>query len=189
MSHDPGAATVWTVGHGTRSTSELIDILRGARVQTIVDVRRFPGSRRHPQFAREALDASLQQAGISYVWRGEELGGRRSRSSAPTRHPAWRNDAFQAYADYMDSSAFRAALDALVADARRRVRNAVMCAETLWWRCHRRLIADALAVQGVQVIHLIDEKNSQEHPLHDAVRVDAENRPVYDLGVDRELDL
>ena len=189
MSGDPGAAVVWTVGHGTRSTSELIAIVRAAGVETIIDVRRFPGSRRHPQFTREALEVSLPHAGISYAWLGEELGGRRTPSSAPTRHPAWRNDAFRAYADHMDSTGFRATLDQLVTDATSGLRAALMCAETLWWRCHRRLIADALVVGGVRVVHLLDQKSRQEHPLHESLRVDADNRPVYDVGVDRELDL
>lgn len=189
MSDDPGAAVVWTIGHGTRTTGELIEIVAAAGVEVIIDVRRFPGSRRHPQFAREALEVSLPQAGISYAWRGEELGGRRSRSSAVTRHPAWRNDAFRAYADYMDSPQFRTALDRLVADTRSGLRSALMCAETLWWRCHRRLVADALVLQGVRVVHLVDTKNRQDHPLHESLRADAENRPVYDVGVDRELDL
>ncbi len=189
MSDAPEAAVVWTVGHGTRSTTELIEVVRSASIEKIVDVRRFPASRRHPQFAREALELSLPQAGISYAWRGEELGGRRSPSVAPTRHPAWRNDSFRAYADHMDSPAFRAALEQLLAEARSGLRSALMCAETLWWRCHRRLIADALVVAGASVIHLVDERNRQEHKPPDALRVDSDNRPVYDVGVDRELDL
>ena len=175
-------AVVYTVGHGTRSIEELIEVLSEAGVTLLVDVRRFPGSRRHPHFAREALEVSLPDAGIRYDWRGEALGGRRSRKeiAGPTRHPAWKNDGFRNYADYMDTDEFRAALEALERDADDRT-LAVMCAETLWWRCHRRLISDALVVDGVDVVHLIAPGQSQPHKLHPALRVD-DGRPVYDVG-------
>jgi uncharacterized protein (DUF488 family) len=174
--------TLFTVGHGTRSAEELIHVLTTAGVTRLVDVRRFPGSRRHPHFAREALAKTLPAAGIAYDWRGEELGGRRSRKEIgrPTRHPAWKNDGFRNYADYMDSTAFRSALEKLEADAAHEP-LAVMCAETLWWRCHRRLIADALTVDGVEVVHLISAGESQRHKLHPALRVE-DGRPVYDVG-------
>jgi uncharacterized protein (DUF488 family) len=178
--------TVFTVGHGTRSVEELAAILRAAGVGRLVDVRRFPGSRRHPHLAREALVASLPPLGIEYAWRGDVLGGRR-RAIAASRHPAWRVEAFRAYADYMDTPAFRAALGELEADAQRSPPMAVMCAETLWWRCHRRLIADALTVDGHEVIHLLSEKARAPHELSKHLRVDDEGRPVYDLGESLEL--
>jgi uncharacterized protein (DUF488 family) len=175
---------VFTVGHGTRTTEELAGLLRAADVALLVDVRRFPGSRRHPHFARESLAESLPPLGVEYDWRGEELGGRRSRRKDGTsRHPAWRNDAFGAYADYMDTPAFRRALQQLEDDARRGPRLAVMCAETLWWRCHRRLIADALALRGAEVVHLIQPGASSPHPPNDAARLGDDGYPVYDVGV------
>lgn len=186
MSGEP----VYTVGHGTRTTEELADLLREAGVNRLVDVRRFPGSRRHPHFAREALADSLPALGIEYDWRGEELGGRRSRKKdGSSRHPAWRNDAFGGYADYMDTPEFRAALERLEAEASGGVRLAVMCAETLWWRCHRRLIADALVLRGSRVVHLIQPGNSADHPGNESARPGDDGYPVYDVGVTGELPL
>lgn len=177
---------VWTVGHGARPLDEFITVLRSAAIELCVDVRMFPGSRRHPHFSRDALTDRLRTQGIDYEWRGEALGGRRKGADA-SRHPAWRNDSFRAYADHMDSKEFRSALDRLGAEAAEGKRAAIMCAETLWWRCHRRLIADALTVAGVEVVHLIGEREHQPHKLHEALRVDDDGRPVYDVGVEAEL--
>ena len=104
---------VFTVGHGTRTTEELATVLQSAGVGRLIDVRRFPGSRRHPHFSREALERSMPERGLRYEWWGEDLGGRRSRTTKTTRHVAWRNAGFQGYADYMDSDRFRAALERL----------------------------------------------------------------------------
>jgi len=171
-----------TVGHGSRSVAELAAVVRDAGVSLIVDVRRFPGSRRHPHLSRAGLEQGLPSLGIAYRW-CEALGGRRSRV-AGSRHTAWRNDAFGAYADHMDGLEFRGALDELLG----RLPLAVMCAETLWWRCHRRLIADAATLAGVNVVHLLEVGKSQPHPLHPDVRPDEEGRPVYDGGQGRLLE-
>lgn len=182
--------TVLTVGHGTRSTEELVATLRAAGVCRLVDVRRFPGSRRHPHFSREALERSLHERGIAYEWWGEELGGRRPPRSGPaSRHSALINKAFQGYADHMDTSAFRDTLARLEAHAQSEPPLAIMCAETLWWRCHRRMIADALAMHGVTVVHLIDPRSRQDHRLHPATRADDDDRPVYDVGSTGKLAL
>jgi uncharacterized protein (DUF488 family) len=180
--------TVFTIGHGTRSAEELIEVLEGASITVVVDVRRFPASRRHPQFAREEMERWLPRAGIDYVWRGEELGGRRNRTKAVTRHPAWRNAAFQGYADHTDSAVFRGAIADLESQAWN-TKMAVMCAETLWWRCHRRLIADTLELRGTEVIHLIKPGSSQRHPVHPAARLHPDRWPVYDLGETTSLNL
>ena len=177
--------TIYTIGHGTRSSDELIATLRGANVERLVDVRRFPGSRRNPQFAREALEASLPNNGIMYEWRGESLGGRRSRSET-SRHPALRNDAFRGYADHMDTEEFTRALDELIEQGSNES-TAVMCAETLWWKCHRRLIADALHLRGVEVIHLFEEGKSEPHKPTKEMRADEQSKPVYDVGVTQEI--
>ena len=146
--------TVYTIGHSTRTAEELIDLLRRNGVETVVDVRRFPGSRRHPQFGSAALSASLAGAGIGYV-HAEALGGRRGGEANPASpNTAWRHAAFRAYADYMATPPFRAAIDRLVADAARR-RTVVMCAEAVPWRCHRRLITDALLARGVPVFDIV----------------------------------
>ena len=149
---------LFTVGHGTRTTDDLVAVLRDAGVERLVDVRRFTGSRRNPHLSREALAADLP---LAYEWWGEELGGRRQ-AVEPSRHPEWRNAAFRAYADWMDTPMFTGALDRLLASAAS-VPTAVMCAETLWWRCHRRLIADAAVLRGAEVVHLLDIGKAQVH--------------------------
>lgn len=171
-------ATAFTIGHGTRTTDGLIEALRASGVVLLVDVRRFPGSRRHPHLARAALERSLPAAGLEYSWRGDDLGGRRKAPGRSTRHPAWRVDAFRHYADWMDGPEFQAALRRLEADAEERP-LAVMCAETPWWRCHRRLIADALVARGHRVVHIMAPGREQEHVLNPAARV-VRRRPVYD---------
>ncbi len=176
---------LYTVGHGTRTFGELADVLASARVRRLIDVRRFPASRRHPHFNKEALGRELEACGVEYLWRGRELGGRRA-PSAGSRHRALRNKSFQAYADHMDTALFRNALERLEAEAEDG-RGALMCAETLWWRCHRRFISDALAVRGVEVCHLMSPAKSQPHRLHPALRVDEQGRLVYDLGESIEM--
>lgn len=148
-----------TVGHGARTTEQLTAVLVDGGVGLLVDVRRFPGSRRHPHLSRERLAAELS---TPYEWWGDDLGGRR-KPVAETRHPEWRNQSFQAYADWMDTPVFQAALDRLLARAAE-TPTAVMCSETLWWRCHRRLIAEAATRRGVEVVHLLDVGKAQPHP-------------------------
>jgi len=172
---------LYTVGHGTRSVCELAAVVTDAGLRLLVDVRRFPRSRRHPHLSREGLERDLPALGIDYQW-CQSLGGRRSRV-AGSRHSAWRNDAFAGYADHMDTEEFRTALDDLFS----RLPLAVMCAETLWWRCHRRLIADAATLAGVNVVHL-GAGRPQPHTLHPEVRLDDEGRPVYDRGQGRLLE-
>lgn len=164
--------TIWTLGHSTRSAEELVERLREAGVACLVDVRRHPGSRRHPQFARSALEATLPEAGIRYVWLGESLGGRRSGMQPAERSPnrAWREPAFRAYADHMLTDAFAEGVAALEAEARARP-TAVMCAELLWWKCHRRLLADRFVASGWRVVHLLGTRKSDEHRLSEWARV------------------
>ena len=173
---------LFTVGHGTRTTDELLAVLRSGGVGRVVDVRRFPGSRRHPHLGREPLSGALAEAGVEYEWAGEALGGRRSGVDG-SRHPALRNAAFRAYADHMDTPEFRSALQRLLGEVEAGPPPAVMCAETLWWRCHRRLIADAAVLAGTPVTHLVDERNHTVHELTSDARPDEEGRPVYDVGV------
>lgn len=151
-------------------------------VGLIVDVRRYPQSRRHPHLGRMALEAGLRELGIAYEWWGESLGGRRSGRGATSRHRAWRNESFRAYADHMDGSEFRRALENLKRRASEAPPLALMCAETLWWRCHRRLIADALVAGGGSVVHLIDSGSRHAHDRHSAARRDEDGGLVYDVG-------
>jgi uncharacterized protein (DUF488 family) len=169
---------IYTVGHGTRSIDELIDILRAVGVRRVEDVRAAPGSRRHPQFGRDALARALSDAGIDYASRRELGGFRTPRPDSP--HTAIRNRSFRGYADHMDGGEFREALRALEAISVTSV-VAIMCAETLWWRCHRRMIADALVANGHEVVHLISPSARSRHELHPAARI-ADGRLVYDGG-------
>lgn len=141
-----------TVGHGTATESEFLKLLEEARVQAVVDIRSVPGSRHNPQFSREPLEEWLPLAGVGYRWE-PGLGGFR-RGKPDSAHLGLRHPAFRSYADYMETPTFLASVDRLVEGARQRT-TAVMCAETLWWRCHRRLLADYLVlVRGIPVLHL-----------------------------------
>jgi uncharacterized protein (DUF488 family) len=173
---------LFTVGHSTRAGEELLALLAEHRVQLLVDVRRFPASRRHPQFAQGALAASLAAAGIAY--RHEpDLGGRRA-PVAGSPHTAWRVAAFRAYADHMESAPFQAALDRLLASSARQ-RTVVLCAEAVPWRCHRRLIADAATARGVAVLHILAPGRADPHQLDANARVTGSlphPRLIYDGG-------
>jgi uncharacterized protein (DUF488 family) len=162
---------VWTVGHGTRGTDGLAGLLTAAGATTVIDVRRYPAGRRQPRFARERLQVDLPALGISYEWWGEALGGRRPMPVPPPTESRWRSQGFIAYAAYMRSDAFCTALVALEARARAGEDLAVMCAETRWWRCHRRLIADALVFDGFRVRHLIDQPPGVDHQISEASAV------------------
>src|SRR5262245_15501854 len=128
---------IFSIGHGARSLDELVALLRAAGVAQVADVRAFPGSRRHPHFARASLEKSLPAHGIAYAWL-PALGGRRKLDRASTKNPAWRVDAFAAYADHTDSDEFARGLDALLALAAASP-TAFMCAESHWSQCHRRI--------------------------------------------------
>jgi uncharacterized protein (DUF488 family) len=149
---------VFTVGHGTRPIEELLAVLRDAGARTLVDVRRYPSSRRHPQFDRAALAASLDGAGIVYR-HAVELGGRRSGEPGEERFSCIRVAAFRSYAARMAAPEWQDALAATLAEPE----PSFMCAETLWWRCHRRLIAELLHARGCEVIHLLKPGHSEQH--------------------------
>ena len=170
--------SIYSVGHGARAIEEFLEALRAADVKTLADIRSAPGSRRHPQFGQAALAASFTETGIEYVHlRG--LGGRRD-APPDSRHVALKVDAFRGYADHMSTDEFAADYARLVATARERT-TAFMCAETLWWRCHRRMLSDRLTVDGWDVVHLLAPGRSEPHRLWDVARV-ADGRLVYDGG-------
>ncbi len=171
--------TVWTIGHGALSTEAIAATLRAAGVRTLLDIRRFPTSRRSPHLAQDRLAADLPSLGIAYEWAGEALGGRRSPRPGPTRHTAWADRAFRGYADHTDSTLFREAVESLVERARAGERLAVMCAEVDWRRCHRRLVADALTVRGVAVVHLQVGRPPEPHEPHPDLRSDADGWPLW----------
>jgi uncharacterized protein (DUF488 family) len=173
-------AVVFSVGHSTRTGDELVALLREAGVGAVADVRRFPASRRHPQFRREALEAALPACGIRYGWLGEGLGGRQPARVPAERSPnaAWTEPAFRRYADAMATPAFQhafAALERLAAE----VPTAVMCAERPWWRCHRRLLADLLVARGHRVVHLLEPGRASEHALSGWARVGEDGSLSY----------
>lgn len=169
---------ILTAGHSTRTFDELLGVLVAHRVQLVVDVRRFPASRRHPQFNREVLEEGLGRAGVEYLWL-PAIGGRRSRlPNSP--HTAWREPAFAGYADHMDTEEFRGGVRVLIERAKGKV-TCLLCAEALPQKCHRRLIADWLVAHGVVVKHVLDEKRVEEHALTPFARV-SDGRVVYDVG-------
>lgn len=159
---------VHTIGHSTRPIDYLLALLCEHRIEALADVRRYPGSRRHPQFAQEALRETLQVAGIDYLW-FPELGGRRA-PRKDSRNTAWRNDGFRGYADYMETPAFDAAL-AHLGDLIGARRSAIMCAEQAWQQCHRGLISDALKARGVEVVHILGPGRVQVHPYTEPARI------------------
>ena len=171
--------TFFTVGHSTRTAGELVEIIREHGVELLVDVRRHPGSRRHPQFNREALAATLEQAGIAY--RHEEvLGGRRGpvdEADSPA-YAAWRSGGFRAYARHMNGAEARRAMDRLE-DAGRRRRTGVMCAEADPRRCHRRIVADHLVARGHEVVHLLEVDRVERHRLSETARAHDDGRVTY----------
>lgn len=182
------AGTVYTIGHSTRTVDELLALLRTNGVELLVDVRRFPASRRHPHFNSAALAASLAEAGIAYR-HAEEMGGRRTPApEAESPNGAWRNDSFRGYADYMSTPAFQAALERLMAEARERT-LAVMCAEAVPWRCHRRLISDALLARGVPVADIVGPGPAALAALSPHALVRADGTVLYPAapGVQQEL--
>ncbi len=153
---------IWTVGHSTHSLDEFTELLRGTGVEAIADVRTVPKSRRHPHFARDSLAAELPKRGISYRHLKSLGGWRRPRADSP--NGGWRVEAFRGYADYTATAEFQAGLEELVALARQ-ARTAVMCSEGLWWRCHRRLVADQLVVRGWRVAHIAPDGALTAHEL------------------------
>jgi len=161
-------ATVWTVGHSTRSGEEFGQILRVHEIQVLVDVRSFPGSRRYPQFNRETLSESLAKLGIEYK-HAPRLGGRRT-PRKDSHNTAWKNASFRAYADHTETDEFRNGVEELL-ELADDSRVAVMCAEAVWWRCHRSLISDYLKAKGHTVIHILDENKTEEHPFTSAARI------------------
>jgi uncharacterized protein (DUF488 family) len=176
MSGDDRSATqyapptkIWTIGHSTRGIEELLVVLDAYGIELVVDVRRFPGSRRLPQFSGEALGASLEAHGIAYRWLAA-LGGRR-RPDAASTSTGWRHPAFRAYADHVATEEFAAGLIELLMLAQG-LRTAVMCAEILWWRCHRRIIADVLVMIGIEVFHIRDAETAEPHAIGPPARVE-----------------
>jgi uncharacterized protein (DUF488 family) len=156
----PARGVIYTVGHSTRTFDEFLSMLRTHGIDRIVDVRRYPGSRRHPQFDRAALARRLRARGIRYRHDGR-LGGRR-RPKRDSRNTGWRSEGFRGFADYMETPAFEGRLEILAALAKRG-RTAILCAEAVPWRCHRSLISDALTARGIEVRHILGAAPPRKH--------------------------
>jgi uncharacterized protein (DUF488 family) len=159
---------IWTVGHSTRTGEDFKEILIAHRIEVLVDVRTFPGSRRYPQFNKSVLSESLERVGIKYQHE-PRLGGRRT-PRTDSHNTAWQNAMFRGYADHMETDEFDAGIKELL-ELARMARATVMCAEAVWWKCHRSLIADYLKAEGHTVLHIIDEKKTEEHPFTSAARI------------------
>ena len=170
-----GGMTLWTVGHSTDPIDEFVRTIRAHGVTVIADVRRFPASRRHPQFGQEAMRTSLAAAHIAYD-HFPDLGGRRH-PRKDSHNTAWRLDAFRGYADYMETAPFEQGISRLLAVAERH-RVALLCAERVWWSCHRALIADLLKSHGHEVLHILSAQRADPHPYTAAARI-VEGRLTY----------
>jgi uncharacterized protein (DUF488 family) len=160
--------TIWTIGHSTRSIENFIALLKAHNIESLVDVRHYPGSRRYPHFNKEPLAQSLKEVGIEYHHL-PQLGGRRQ-TQPHSHNTVWRNEAFRGYADYMETNSFAEGIDCLL-DLARKKRVAIVCAEAVWWRCHRSLIADFLKARNHQVFHIQSATKAEEHPFTSAARI------------------
>lgn len=159
---------LWTIGHSNRALETFLGLLGRYQIEAVVDVRRFPGSRRHPQYAREQLRAALVERGLAYHWLPALGGRRRPRPNSP--NTVWRNESFRGYADYMSSVEFASGLAELLSLASAS-RTSLMCAEALWWRCHRALIADALRARSFEVMHILGANKVVIHPYTAPARI------------------
>jgi uncharacterized protein (DUF488 family) len=157
---------IWTIGHSTRTIDKFISLLEEHGIKLLADVRLLPGSKRYPQFNKGTLAGSLGKAGIHYE-HFPELGGRR-KAKPGSKNTAWRNASFRGYADYMETKRFRKGIERLLDLASESGPAAIMCAEAVWWRCHRSLISDYLKARGIEVMHILDANKAEPHPYTSA---------------------
>lgn len=160
--------TIWTIGHSTRLLEELVAMLHSFNIELVADIRSFPGSRKFPQFNKEALETSLPQNSIQYV-HIKDLGGRR-KGNPDSKNTGWRHIAFRSYADYMETDAFKDGIKELGKIALKK-RTAYMCSEALWWRCHRSMVSDYLKLHGWKVMHIMAIEKSKEHTYTSPAKV------------------
>ncbi len=160
---------VFTIGHSSHPLGTFIWLLRKHGVELLVDIRRFPGSKRHPQFSRENLSSSLMEEDIEYLWL-EALGGRREKAHGPSSNQGLTDQGFRNYADYMATDGFRQGVETLMEIAVRH-RPAIMCAEAMFWQCHRRLLSDYLTANGVKVQHIFPSGEAKPHEMTPGAKV------------------
>ena len=160
--------TIWTIGHSTRPFEELVAMLHSFHIELVSDIRSFPGSRKFPQYNKEALEISLLQNNIGYMHL-INLGGRR-KVNPDSKNTGWRNAAFRGYADYMETDAFKTAIIVLEVIASKE-RTAYMCSEAVWWRCHRSLVSDYFKFNGWTVMHIMGIGKIDKHPYTSPARI------------------
>jgi uncharacterized protein (DUF488 family) len=160
---------IWTIGHSTRTIDDFISLLKQNEIRLLVDVRAWPGSKRYPQFNKDALAEALNAYGIRYE-HFPKLGGKR-KSKPDSRNTAWRNASFRGYADYMETEQFQQGIQRLLDVAAEAEPTAIMCAEAVWWRCHRALISDFLKARGIEVVHILDANKTDPHPFTSAAHL------------------
>ena len=158
---EPQHKAIWTIGHSTRTIQEFIAMLQSFKIETVADVRHYPGSRKFPHFNKDELCVSLSKSDIGYT-HIVELGGRR-KANKESKNTAWQHPAFRAYADYMETGSFKEGIS-LLEDIATKKRTAYMCSEAVWWRCHRSMISDYLKVNGWKVMHIMAIAKAEEHP-------------------------
>lgn len=159
---------IWTIGHSTRSLDEFIAMLKYFQIESVADIRSFPGSRKYPQFNKEALEITLPQNNIWY-FHLKFLGGRR-KAYPDSKNTAWHHPAFRGYADYMETKEFTEGMQQLEQIATQQ-RTAYMCSEAVWWRCHRSMVSDFLKVRGWEVLHIMGKGKETEHPFTAPARI------------------
>jgi len=173
-----GSVRIYTIGHSSRSFEEFLDLLHAFSIETVADIRRLPGSRKFPHFDRENLAAVLPLNSVQYVWM-QALGGlRHSSKRFQSPNTGLENPGFRGYADYMATLEFRGAVDDLLRLARTSL-TACMCAEALYWRCHRRLLSDYLVANHLEVFHILSRTNASPHRMTDSARITREGQVTY----------
>ena len=155
---------IFTIGHSNRTREDFLALLKEFGIETVADIRRYPGSRKFPHFNRETLQEALKAEGVNYIW-FESLGGRRhGEKNAESKNTGLKSPAFRNYADYMATGEFRQGIEKLL-EAAGESKTAIMCAEALYWRCHRRLVCDYLAAHNVEVRHILESGKLLEHNM------------------------
>lgn len=175
---------IWTIGHSTRELEFFVEMLKSFKIEKLVDVRSYPGSRRFPQFNKEALEKSIPSAKIEYQ-HIRELGGRR-KTSKDSKNTSWRLASFRGYADYMETDQFKQAIGELEKIGSEK-RTAFMCSEAVWWSCHRSMISDYLKAEGWKVVHIMDTDKSEEHPYTKPARLLNGKLSYHEKGIQAKL--
>jgi uncharacterized protein (DUF488 family) len=176
--------TVFTLGHSNRTAEEFLSLLKEYEIETVADIRRFPSSRKNPQFGAEPLQHLLQENGVAYIW-FESLGGRRKVPRRESPNLLLRSKGFRNYADYMMTEEFHAAAHALMSVISQRV-TAILCAERLYWKCHRMLLSDYLTANGVEVIHILGHEQVRRHELMKGAVITSEKCVIYPAAATQE---